>query len=165
MIWIWITFIGEVNKFRRKIQIFNGVRWLNFSNRKVFALFRVLDSSPFKISEGELSVAFLDKETMQNLHLKFSNDDTLTDVITFEGDQRMNFAGEICVSPDYAHDNCKMHGTTFSEELSLYLIHGYLHIHGLDDISSDEAKKMREGECICMAQVKNANALPTFLPH
>ncbi|MDR2628588.1 MAG: rRNA maturation RNase YbeY [Puniceicoccales bacterium] len=154
-----------MNKFRRKIQIFNGVRWLNFSKKAIFSLFSVLDSSPFKISEGELSVAFLDKETMQNLHLKFSNDDTLTDVITFEGDQRMNFAGEICVSPDYAYGNCKMYGTTFSEELSLYLIHGYLHIYGLNDISLDEAKKMRNGEHICMVQVKNANALPTFLIH
>jgi probable rRNA maturation factor len=154
-----------VNKFRRKIQIFNGVRWLDFNGEEIFALFDVLDSSPFKISEGELSIAFLDKETMQNLHLKFSNDGTLTDVITFEGDQGMNFAGEICVSPDYAHGNHKAYGTTFSEELSLYLIHGYLHIYGLNDISPDEAKKMREGEHICMAQVKNANALPTFLAH
>ncbi|MDR1528713.1 MAG: rRNA maturation RNase YbeY [Puniceicoccales bacterium] len=154
-----------MNKFRRKIQIFNGVKWLNFSNGEIFALFNTLDSSPFKISGGELSVAFLDKETMQNLHLKFSNDDTPTDVITFEGDPGMNFAGEICVSPDYAYGNCKTYGTTFSEELSLYLIHGYLHIYGLNDISPDEAKKMREGEHICMAQVKNAHALPTFLAH
>jgi probable rRNA maturation factor len=152
-----------VNKFRRKIQIFNGVRWLDFNNEEIFALFDVLDSSPFKISEGELSIAFLDKETMQNLHLKFSNDGTLTDVLTFEGDRGMNFAGEICVSPDYAYGNYRTYGTTFSEELSLYLIHGYLHIYGLDDIFPDEVKKMREGEHICMAGVKNANALPTFL--
>ncbi|MDR1232661.1 MAG: rRNA maturation RNase YbeY [Puniceicoccales bacterium] len=151
-----------MNKFRRKVQIFNGVKWLNFSNGEIFALFSVLDSSPFKIPEGELSIAFLGKEAMQDLHLKFFDDGTVTDVITFEGEKGMNFAGEICVSPDYAYGNCKTYGTTFSEELSLYLIHGYLHIYGLNDISSDEAKKMREGEHICMAQVKNANALPTF---
>ncbi|MDR1890822.1 MAG: rRNA maturation RNase YbeY [Puniceicoccales bacterium] len=154
-----------MNKFRRKIQIFNGVGWLGFDDREISSLFSVLDSSSFKISKGELSVAFLDKEAMQNLHRKFSNDSTLTDVITFVGDKQMNFAGEICVSPDYALGNYKTYGTTFSEELSLYLIHGYLHIYGLNDISQDEAKKMREGENICMSLVKNANMLPTFLTH
>jgi probable rRNA maturation factor len=141
------------------------VEWLDFNGKEVSSLFNILDSSPFKISKGELSVAFLDIENMQNLHLKFSNNSMLTDVITFVGDRQMDFAGEICVSPDYALSNCEAYGTTFSEELSLYLIHGYLHIYGLNDISQNETKRMREGENTCMSLVKKANALPTFFTH
>jgi ssRNA-specific RNase YbeY (16S rRNA maturation enzyme) len=88
-----------VNKFHRKIHFLNEVGWFGFDDREIFALFSVLDFSLFKISKEELSVALLDEETMQNLHRKFSNDSTLTDLITFVGDRQLNFAREICVSP------------------------------------------------------------------
>ncbi|MDR1401427.1 MAG: rRNA maturation RNase YbeY [Puniceicoccales bacterium] len=147
---------------RRKISIFNELEELVFAKREIFSLIRVLDSSEFCIPGGELSIAFLSKKKMCEIHLKFLEDSSLTDVITFPGDPGTNFAGEICTSPDYAFENCKRYGTTFSEELNLYLIHGYLHLSGLDDISENERIKMREGENFCMSLVKNMHRLPEF---
>jgi ssRNA-specific RNase YbeY (16S rRNA maturation enzyme) len=88
-----------------EIFIFNGIDWLNFNDQEVISLFARLGSSSFEIPNGELSVAFLDEKNMKDLHMKFSNDDTLTDVMTFQGDSSMDFVGEICVSRDYALSN------------------------------------------------------------
>jgi probable rRNA maturation factor len=151
------------NEFsNRKIFIGSGVRGFGFREEEVRVLFKILDASKFKISEGELSVAFLDGKTMRTTHSKFFNDSSLADVITFEGDGAMNFAGEICVSPDCALRNHKKHGTTFSEEINLYLIHGYLHLAGLNDVSTAEVAEMRASENFCVSLLRNVNRLPKF---
>jgi probable rRNA maturation factor len=144
--------------------IFFANRVINFvfSDVEVRSLFWALDQSEFKIDDGELSIAFLNSDEMCAVHAKFLNDPALTDVVTFNGDATLGFAGEICVSPDYAMRSCIEHGLTFSEELCLYLIHGYLHLSGLDDISENEIIKMRNGENFCMSFVKKNNAMPNF---
>jgi probable rRNA maturation factor len=147
----------------REISIFSGVDAFFFDGAEIVSLFSLLDSTKFKIPNGELSIAFLSQREMCRVHGEFLRDDMLTDVITFRGDGEMDFAGEICVSPDYALANHEIHATTFSEELTLYLIHGYLHLHGLNDISESEVERMREGERLCMALVRCENLLPKFL--
>jgi probable rRNA maturation factor len=99
---------------------------------------------------------------MCSLHGKFLGDSSLTDVITFPGNGEMDFAGEICISPDYALASHGLHGTTFSEELTLYLVHGYLHLAGLNDISESETAKMRGSEKFCMSLIGNGNSVPKF---
>ncbi|MDR1433059.1 MAG: rRNA maturation RNase YbeY [Puniceicoccales bacterium] len=146
----------------RKISIFNGADGLVFSAADVRSMFCTLDSSKFRISDGELSIAFLDSESMCAIHGKFLGDATPTDVITFSGDGEMDFAGEICVSPSAAVGNHRFLETTFSEELSLYLVHGYLHIFGLNDACEKETIKMRAGENFCMALLKDTENLPNF---
>ncbi|MDR1595844.1 MAG: rRNA maturation RNase YbeY [Puniceicoccales bacterium] len=146
----------------REISIFNGVGSLIFSKHEVISLFKALDSSKYSIQDGDLSIAFLTTGNMVAIHGKFMGDDTGTDVITFPGDSNMGFAGEICVSPDYAIGSHLEHGTTFSEELTLYLIHGYLHLFGLDDVSEADTVWMRDGEKFCMELVKNKNCMPKF---
>jgi probable rRNA maturation factor len=67
----------------------------------------------------------------------------------------LNFAGEIVVCPSYALEQSKFYGTTFREEVKLYLIHGYLHLCGLEDKTEKEVQEMREGEAFCMDFLKN----------
>jgi probable rRNA maturation factor len=149
-------------KTNREVSIFNEIDAFSFDEREIISLFSALDSSKFKIPDGELSIAFLSKGKMRRIHRKFLGDSALTDVITFPGDSAMSFAGEICISPDYALSSHRAHGTTFSEELSLYLVHGYLHIFGLNDILEWEIKKMREGENFCLSLLKQQKLLPKF---
>ncbi|MDR1414063.1 MAG: rRNA maturation RNase YbeY [Puniceicoccales bacterium] len=146
----------------RKIFIFSEVKNFVFSPKEIFSLIWLLDSSKFSISMGELSIAFLGEKKMRDIHCKFLADESLTDVITFPGDRETDFAGEICTSPDYAFENCKRYGTTFSEELNLYLIHGYLHLFGLNDTSESEKIRMREGENFCMSLAKTEHCLAKF---
>ena len=148
---------------QRSISIFSGIKNFFFENSYVKKVYRVLDESCYKISGGHLSVAFLDKFEMANLHKRFLGDDTLTDVITFDGDSDMDFAGEICVSPDYASVSCLEHNIPFSEELTLYLVHGYLHLFGLNDKSGGDILKMRQAEAYCMDLLKKRHAIPEFI--
>ena len=45
------------------------------------------------------------------------------------------------------------------DEVSMYIIHGLLHLLGYDDLSPDEEKIMREEEKRCMKYLREQNAL------
>ncbi|MFT5169594.1 MAG: putative rRNA maturation factor [Lysobacterales bacterium] len=75
----------------------------------------------------------------------------MTDVITFDtSDQfssvRGQLEGEIFISTDAARQNARLHKTTEDNELTLYIVHGILHLLGYDDHSKNDIKKMRDKE-------------------
>lgn len=146
----------------RNIDVFSDVDGLTFEHHDVYNLFEYLDMTEYAIGSGDLSVVFLNEISMKNLHEQYLRDDTLTDVITFDGDSSMSFAGEICVSPDYATVSSQEHNVTFSEELSLYLVHGYLHLYGLNDILQEDIAMMRSAEKKCMSILREKGLIPKF---
>jgi probable rRNA maturation factor len=89
-------------------------------------------------------------------------DPTATDVITFPGDPQMGFAGEICVSIDHAEAFSRRRGTDFSRELALYLVHGYLHLVGYDDLKPEWKRKMRAAEKKALSWLDKSGHLPEF---
>jgi probable rRNA maturation factor len=111
---------------------------------------------------GDLSIAFLTDDRLASLHDDFLNDPTPTDVITFPGDPLMDFAGEVCVSVDRALSVCSEHGHSFEEELTLYLVHGLLHLAGWDDKTPEDRIGMREGESRVMHTLREAKKVPSF---
>ncbi len=147
----------------RIIEINNFVKNFQFIESEVYKLFEIIESSKkYVLPEGDLSISFLDTRSMCNVHKKFLSDSTLTDVITFPGSKEFKLAGEICISPEYALNATKIYNTSFSEELSLYLIHGYLHLAGLNDIEEYDVLSMREAEKVCLNLIKSFNAIPHF---
>jgi probable rRNA maturation factor len=95
---------------------------------------------------GELSIVFLSDAAQAKLHAHFLHDPTLTDVITFEGHPALGVAGEICVSVDTAASYAQLHRGKFSRELLLYVIHGWLHLAGYDDLHPAKKRRMRAAE-------------------
>ncbi len=141
----------------------NAYPGLQYTEASLTAFFRFLESlTDYPIPAGELSVVFINDEVIAELHEEYLDDPTPTDVITFLGDPTMDFAGEICVSVDHALANATIHGQTLQEELTLYLIHGWLHLTGLDDIEETERLLMRKAEADIMARAKSAGTLPDF---
>ena len=125
----------------------------------------------------ELSVAFLTDPTLAQLHADFLADSNPTDVITFEGDPAAGTAGEICVSADAALRQVSGSGpiahrplpitsrrsdAAFSAELTLYLVHGWLHLAGYDDLQPAKKRAMRRAEARAMKLLSSAKALPRF---
>ena len=111
------------------------------------ALFEAISSSGrFPISEGELSIAFVNDARIAQVHADFMEDATPTDVITFPAQPEMESAGEIIVSVEHARNRATELGEPFSRELSLYLVHGWLHLAGYDDLKESDRAKMREAE-------------------
>jgi len=135
---------------------------LRYTPAKLEKFFAVLEVQPGpRPPAGELSIAFLTDDALARLHDKFLNDPAPTDVITFPGDEQA-LAGEICVSVDRAAIEAVSRREPFARELSLYLVHGWLHLAGLDDLTATGRRAMRRGERRLLAAVARARAQPDF---
>ena len=103
------------------------------------------------------------KPRLAKLHGDFLDDPTTTDVITFEGQPGFGVAGEVCVSADTAAAYAKKHRRDFSHELMLYLVHGWLHLAGYDDLRPAKKRAMRRAEARAMKLLHAAKAMPRFV--
>lgn len=116
-----------------------------------------------KISCDEISFHFVTKEEICQLHADFFNDPTPTDCITFpiddEEQQGYRMLGEVFVCPQVALESIAEFKTTLSEELSLYVVHGLLHLLGYDDLEEEDLKAMRNEENRCIELLKKENLL------
>lgn len=114
------------------------------------------------VPAGELSVSFLTDSALATLHADYLDDPTTTDVITFEGDEALGHAGDICVSVDTALAYAKKHQVPFAEELLRYVIHGWLHLAGFDDLQPKKKRRLRAAEDRALKLLRTANLLPAF---
>jgi len=147
----------------REIEIFVDHPDLQWDESKVQACIRnIVSLLGNKLPNGDLSIAILSDAKLAELHEDFLQDPSKTDVITFPGDQKMEFAGEICVSADRALATCGSHLTSFSEELTLYITHGLLHLAGYNDKTDKQSLEMRKGEKWVMDHLKKLDAVPSF---
>lgn len=148
----------------RDVQINNSYPRLYFKEKTLQAFFNTLDAlpAPYKIAEGELSIAFLDDASIARIHNDFLKDPSSTDVITFPADTNFELAGEICVSVDHAYQLSQELKVPFNEELSLYLIHGWLHLAGFNDITDSQTLEMRAAEKDILQILEKAGAIPNF---
>ncbi|HEY0864882.1 MAG TPA: rRNA maturation RNase YbeY [Lacunisphaera sp.] len=150
----------------REVAITNRHPRLRLDRRAIGAAIAVLDASAAKFlggcPPGELSLVFLTDPAQAKIHADFMDDPTATDVITFEGDPAAGLAGEICVSADTAKAYARTHRGDFSAELTLYLVHGWLHLAGYDDLQPAKKRRMRAAEARAMRLLRAARALPGF---
>jgi probable rRNA maturation factor len=114
------------------------------------------------VPAGELSVSFLTDPALAKLHADYLDDPTTTDVITFEGDPSIGHAGDVCVSVDTALAYSKKHDIPFAEELARYVIHGWLHLAGYDDLQPRKKRRMRAAEDRALKLLRAADLLPPF---
>ena len=147
----------------RRIQVTSEHELLVYRKGEIVRLFRFLDwQDDFARALGELSIAFLPEAQLCQVHRQFSGDPTPTDVLTFPADPAMDHAGEICVCVDTAMNRVHGDERLFTRELTLYLLHGWLHLCGLDDRDPPSRKVMRAAESELLKRVAKAGLLPTF---
>ncbi len=145
-----------------RVAISNRCERLSFQEEKVRTFFDVVSTFHDVPLEGELSIAFLNDSEMSDLHERFLQDPTPTDVLTFPGDENERFAGEICVSAERAWTESVSRGISFSQEMCLYLVHGWLHLKGYDDHSESDRQAMRRAEKETLGEVEARRAIPIF---
>lgn len=120
------------------------------------------------VESAVISVTIVDDPTIHTINRDHLQHDYPTDVISFQldwsspnadaplltSDNRSAGAaieGEIVVSYDYASQNAQPGDWTTSDEVTLYVVHGLLHICGYDDLSTAEKQIMRERERCVLA--------------
>lgn len=162
----------------RPLLIANRHPRLRFDRRAVARLVETLDAQAPRFRggcpPGELSLVFLTDEALARLHADFLQDPSVTDVITFEGQPALAaapdtaIAGEICVSADAAWRQTaksprpRRTETGFAEELALYVVHGWLHLAGYDDLQPRKKRAMRRAEARAMQLLRATGRLPKF---
>lgn len=149
----------------RRIAIANRHPRLRLDRRKLVDALQLLDSHAEGFLDGcppgELSVVFLTDPALARLHADFLADPTPTDVITFSGSPALGTAGEICVSADAALRQASG-ARQVSDELALYVVHGWLHLAGYDDLRPAKKRVMRRAESRALRLWRTAGGLPRF---
>lgn len=138
----------------RPIAIANRHPRLRLDRRALVRAVHLLDAHHAKLATPdsslgnvhELSLVFLTDAALAQLHADFLDDPTTTDVITFAGDPALGTAGEICVSVDTAAAFAQKHAGDFCTELTLYVVHGWLHLAGHEDLVPAKKRAMRRAE-------------------
>lgn len=150
----------------RVIEISSKRPGLRLSKEALRAAIGVLDASAKRFAggcpPGDLSLVFLTDKALAKIHGDFLDDPSITDVITFEGDPSLGLAGEICVSVDTALRVSKERGTSFNEELLLYVVHGWLHLAGYDDLKPVLKREMRRAEARAMGLLRKTPPSEVF---
>jgi probable rRNA maturation factor len=103
--------------------------------------------------DAELSIALVGEETMLDLNASYRGKDYPTDVLSFEAGGDMPTAGnlprllgDVVICPSVAEQQAVEFEQTLSEELSLLLVHGILHLLGYDHERDEDAELMEARE-------------------
>ena len=151
---------------QREVNVLNAHPGLKLDRRAVASVIHALDAQADRFlggcPQGELSIAFLTDPALAKIHADFLDDPTCTDVITFEGDPSLGTGGEVCVSADTASSYAAAHDRDFATELTLYVVHGWLHLAGYDDLRPAKKRRMRAAEARAMKILEEANLVPVF---
>ncbi|MBS0621817.1 MAG: rRNA maturation RNase YbeY [Verrucomicrobia bacterium] len=92
----------------------------------------------------EVSVLLAGVEEMCAIHAEHFDDPTPTDCMSFPMDEVI--LGDVVVCPKIAIEYVQEHGGDPYQELSLYLVHGLLHLLGYDDQDEESCVLMRLAE-------------------
>jgi probable rRNA maturation factor len=92
----------------------------------------------------ELSYTFVSDDQLLELNRTHLKHDYYTDIITFNlSDDPDALWGDIYISIDRVRENAQAHQTGASAELLRVILHGLLHLLGLNDKTPQQRKKMR----------------------
>lgn len=100
------------------------------------------------VQRAAISVALVDDATIRRINRTHLGHDWPTDVISFilsEPDEP-TLAGELVVSAEMARETAEEVGADPTAELSLYIVHGLLHLCGYDDATAEASAVMRSRE-------------------
>lgn len=98
--------------------------------------------SELKKKNAGVCIFFVNDAKMRKLNLKYRKIDRPTDCLAFPM-RESGMLGDIVISVDTARSNSRYFGSTVKKEISLYIIHGILHLLGFKDTSASARKKMR----------------------
>ena len=105
-------------------------------------------------SQAEISLVIVDDPTIHKLNRTHLQHDYPTDVLSFVFDRaREKLDGEVIVSSDTATSTATQYGWSAEEELTLYFIHGTLHLVGYDDHDDEKRQTMRRSEEIYLKKL------------
>ena len=82
---------------------------------------------------GDIGYMFVDDEKILEVNRAYLQHDYYTDIITFDYCEDDELNGDLVISLDTVRTNAELFGKTYEEELYRVIIHGVLHLIGIND--------------------------------
>ena len=95
---------------------------------------------------GEIAYIFVDDEKILEVNRQYLQHDYYTDIITFDYCEGDRISGDLFISLDTVRSNAELVGATYEEELHRVIIHGILHLCGINDKGPGEREIMEAAE-------------------
>lgn len=95
---------------------------------------------------GEVGYLFCDDEHILQVNREYLGHDYYTDIITFDYCEGSVISGDLVISLDTVKSNALLFGKDYEEELHRVIIHGILHLCGLNDKGPGEREQMEAAE-------------------
>lgn len=95
---------------------------------------------------GNLNYLFCDDEEILRVNRGFLHHDYYTDIITFDYSHRDRVGGDLFISLDTVRSNADGLGVEYESELLRVIVHGLLHLCGIDDKGPGEREIMESHE-------------------
>ena len=103
---------------------------------------------------GEINYVFVDDERILEVNRQFLGHDYYTDIITFDYSQGRILSGDLYISLDTVRSNAlQQHNTSYRQELHRVVIHGVLHLCGINDKGPGEREVMEACENRALAML------------
>lgn len=95
---------------------------------------------------GDIGYMFVDDEKILEVNNEYLGHDYYTDIITFDYDEDDVISGDLVISLDTVRTNAEKFGKDYTEELNRVIIHGILHLCGINDKGPGERDIMEANE-------------------
>ena len=122
-----------------------GVSMPKIKRRKITAWIKDVAAS-YNRQVGEVGYLFCDDEKILEVNQQYLGHDYYTDIITFDYDEGDVINGDIVISLDTVRSNAAQQGTAYMDELHRVIIHGILHLCGINDKAPGEREIMEAAE-------------------
>lgn len=103
---------------------------------------------------GDISYIFCSDAKIIEVNNQYLQHDYYTDIITFDYSENDTISGDIFISIDTVKSNSEQFNTDYHNELHRVIIHGILHLCGINDKTDNEQKEMTKCENNALALLK-----------
>ena len=123
----------------------DGVKMPSIKKRENTAWVKAVAASYGK-RVGEIAYIFVDDEKILEVNRQYLGHDYYTVIITFDYCEGDVISGDLFISLDTVRTNAEQVGATYEEELHRVIIHGILHLCGINDKGPGEREIMEAAE-------------------
>ncbi len=130
-----------------------GVKMPKIKKRDTSAWIKAVIASYGK-KTGDIGYMFVSDEKILEVNREYLGHDYYTDVITFDYDEEDTVSGDIVISLDTVRSNAGLFGKEYADELHRVIIHGILHLCGINDKGPGEREIMEAAEDRALAMLR-----------
>ena len=123
----------------------DGTRMPDIKKRPTTAWIRAV-AATYDKKVGDVNYIFCNDERILEVNREYLQHDYYTDIITFDYTEEDTISGDLFISLDTVKTNGEQFGTEYDEELHRTIIHGILHLCGINDKGPGEREIMEAAE-------------------